>query len=431
MTKKNWCEKAFVCCLATMSLWTASLAQADEVVTRSGEYADDVFATGGRVSIDARMLQDLFVAGDMVEISGQVKGDVFAAGGRLELDGDVAGGLLVAGGRVKLGGEIKDGIVVFGGNVDINSAIDGDVLFTAGKADLSGPVNGDVRGSGGKISLHRSVAGNVLLGGGKIEIGDSVDISGKATIGAATLYVGGHIRRGLKAGAREIVIAGVIDGNVKLVANKITLLPSARIGGDLVYRSPQAIEFDDTTQVKGDVTFIQSEDMRHTMGRVFIFAGLTHLVFVAGIILIAGLIIFLAPPMLPALENRIKARRWKGFWLGLAFIIATPIVMTLLTLTAVGFPLALILAALYFVMIKIGVIVGAYSLSQKAFTLAGQDFRNSAWKQFAAAACGLAFLGLFTVVPGIGVIMISVATAFGIGAMLSAGTSLCRGHSNG
>ena len=433
MTMKNLCGKAFVCCLATMSLWTASMAQAlaDEVVTLTGEYADDVFVNGGEISVNARMLQDLFVAGNNVEVSGQVKGDVFATGGRIGLGADVSGSLMVAGGRVGLKGDIKEGVVIFGGNVDIDSAIEGDVLFTAGVADLSGPIKGDVRGSGGKISLNRSVGGNVLLGGANIELRDSSEIAGKATIGAATLYVGGHIRRGLKAGAREIIIAGVIDGNVKLVANKITLLPSARIGGDLVYRSPNAIEFDDTTQVKGDVTYIQSEDMRHTMGSLFVFAGLSHLIFVVGMILIAGLIIVLAPPMLPALEDRFKARKWNAFWRGLVFIVAAPIIMMLLTVTAVGIPLALILGAFYFVMIKIGVIVGAYALSQKAFTLAGQDFRNSAWKQFVAVACGLTFLGLFTLVPGIGIVMIAGATAFGVGAMLSQGFMLCRGKSHG
>lgn len=430
MTMNNWPARFCICVAAAMTLWPVATVKADDndTVIRSGEYADDVFVNGSHISVDAILQQDLFAAGEHVEVSGQVKGDLFAAGGQLDLASKVLGTLLAAGGQITVEGDVEDSAVVFGGDVEIKSKINGDVFLTAGKAVVSGPVSGDIRGAGGKYRLRGSVAGNVMVSGVAVELRDTIDIKGKATIGAGYLYVGGQIRKGLKAGAREIVIAGVIDGNVKLIAEKITLLPSARIRGDLVYRSPHEIKFDDTAQVAGDVTYIQSEDMRRGMGGLFAIAGGTHLVVVLGMIVVAALFILIAPPLFPSVEDRVRRQKWKALGLGLLFLVGGPFVMTLLTVTAVGIPLALILLALYFLIVMTGLLGGSYVLGQKFFSLIKQDFRALAWKQVAAAACGLVFLGLITLAPVIGAIVFILTTAFGVGALLSEGFTLCRGQ---
>jgi hypothetical protein len=423
--------KTFITC-ATMALMlpvSYVCAQDKDTVVRSGEFADDVFVSGSDISVRADLKQDLFVMGDTVEVSSRVKGDVFASGGHLEFDSEIDGSFLAAGGKIELEGKIRESVIIFAANVDVDAEIEGDVLLTAGNVDVSGDVRGDLRGSAGKIEIHRVVHGNLLLGGGKVELRDGSNIKGKATIGAGRLYVGGHIERGLKAGAREIVIAGVIDGNVKLVANQITLLPSARIMGDLVYRSPQAIKLDDTSQISGDVTYIQSEEMRKGMGGLFAIAGATHLIVVVGMIIVAALVIFIAPPLFPTIEGRVRGQKWRALGLGLVFLIAMPIVMTLLTVTAIGFPLALLLSAMYFLVIATGLLGGSYTVGQKIFTLMKQDFHGSALKQIAASAVGLVLLGLITLVPVIGVVMFAIVTSLGIGALLTSGFRLCRGQS--
>jgi len=430
MTMTAWLGKSLICCATAAALMSASTLRAEEKVMRSGEFADDVFVMGDQVLIEARLMQDLFISGGDLEVNADVKGDVFAAGGEIELDGDIEGSLMAVGGRIIVDGDIKDGIVIFGGNVDVDADIDGDVLLTAGQADVVGTIRGDLRGSAGRIDVHRVIEGNLLLGGGKVELLDSAHIKGKATIGAGKLYVGGRIDRGLKAGAREITIAGVINGDVKLIANQITLLPSARIMGDLVYRSPQAIKLDDTSQISGDVTYIQSEEMRKGMGGLFAIAGATHLIIVIGMIIVAALVIFIAPPLFPTIEGRVRGQKWKALGLGLVFLIAMPVIMTLLTVTAIGFPLALLLSALYFLIFATGLLGGSYTVGQKIFTLMKQDFHASALKQIVASAAGLVLLGLITLVPVIGVIVFTVVTSLGIGALLTSGFKLCRGQVN-
>jgi len=425
---KNCLGWTLISCATTVALLAVShaYAQNNDIVMRSGEFADDVFVSGGNVSVNARVLQDLFVAGGKVDVSATVTGDVYVAGGKLDLDTEVSGNLFAAGGKLKLDGKIKDGVVVFGGKVVVDADIEGDVLLTAGKVDVIGSVKGDVRGGAGKFVVHHSVDGNVLLGGGKVELRDTALIKGKATIGAGKLYAGGHIEHGLKAGAREIVIAGVIDGDVELVANEITLLPSARIGGDFVYRSPQAIEFDDSVQVGGDVTYIQSEEVHRGMGDVFVVVGKIYLILVSGLILVAAVFILVAPPLLPSIDGRIRAHKWKALGFGLTFMIGVPIVMTLLTVSAVGLPLAVIMSAIYFLFVATGLFGASYAFGQKTLALFKLDFRTKAWKQVAAAACGWVIMGLVAITPVAGVVLILLATAFGVGALLHESYILCR-----
>ena len=173
-------------------------------------------------------------------------------------------------------------------------------------------------------------------------------------IGAGTLYVGGRVDGDLRASARKIVIAGIVEGDVQLAADTITVSPSARIGGDLVYRSPKAIEISDDAQIGGDVTFIQSEEMHRRLGGIHAIAGAAHLILILGLILVAAGFVLVAPALFPALDERMKAKRWKAVGLGLVVLLAGPVVVALLIATWIGLPLALLLAGLYVLAVTIG-----------------------------------------------------------------------------
>jgi hypothetical protein len=168
--------------------------------------------------------------------------------------------------------------------------------------------------------------------------------------------------------------------------------------------------------------------MRRSMGVLFVIAGGTHLVVVLGMVLIAALFIIVAPPLFPSVEDRIRRQKWKTFGLGLAFLVGGPFAITLLMVTAIGIPLALFVLALYFLIVVTGILGGCYALGQKFFSLIKQDFRGLAWRQIAAAATGSVFLGLITLAPVVGAVILILTTALGVGALLSEGYRLCRGR---
>lgn len=425
MIGKAWLGWMLVANMSAVIGISAASATDDEErrVVKRGDFADDLLVKGDEVSVEGRLARDLFVAGGEVNVDGSVSGDVFAAGGRLTLGKAVRGSLLAAGGRIDVGGEVGAGIVLAGGRLDLEAAVDGDVFAAAGQFDLRGTLNGDLRAGGGEITVHDVVDGDLLIGGGRVELRDRAHIKGKAIIGAGAAHLGGRIDGSLRAGARSVVLAGTVAGNVHLSADTIRVLPSARIGGDLVYHSPEAIELDEG-QVGGDITFVQSEEMHKRFGGIHAAAGAAHLVFILGLILVAACLVLVAPALFPALDARMQAKRWKALGLGVAVLLAAPALVVLLMATGVGLPLALLLAGCYLLVATLGFFGAAYGIGRRLFTWLKRDLGATPWKRVGATACGLLVFGLVALVPVAGVLVVLLATAFGVGALLFGGLDL-------
>ncbi len=72
------------------------------------------------------------------------------------------------------------------------------------------------------------------------------------------MRIGGKIGGKLRAAGGTITIGGEIGDDVILHAHTISILASAKIDGDLTYRSEQEAEIHPDAQIAGDVTFIRS-----------------------------------------------------------------------------------------------------------------------------------------------------------------------------
>jgi hypothetical protein len=128
--------------------------------------ADDVFAAGNMVSINAPV-NSAVVMGGTVNINAPVKGDVIAAGVQVHVNSDVGGKVVAAGGDVNLGGNISTNLVAAGGRVSIRpgKTIARDALIGGGDVVNSGRVNGTLTvhannftnsGSAGRVDFYRT-----------------------------------------------------------------------------------------------------------------------------------------------------------------------------------------------------------------------------------------------------------------------------------
>ena len=106
--------------------------------------ADDVFAAGGAIDINAPV-DGLVIAGGNININAPVNGDVFVAGGQISINSDVKGKIVAAGGNIDIKGNAKN-VVIAGGNVNIHSTavISRDVVISGGSVNNAGRVNGNL-----------------------------------------------------------------------------------------------------------------------------------------------------------------------------------------------------------------------------------------------------------------------------------------------
>jgi hypothetical protein len=415
-----WIGRSFALAalLAALVVTASAVADEDDAVVISGSHNDDLEIYADHLQITAKVTGDVMAAGGRLDVNSQISGDLFAAGGNLTLGDAIAGALVAAGGKVLLEGRVDNGANLFGGKMTVDARIDGDTLTAAGDLLLAGQIKGNLRAVGGRIVVHNKVDGNAAIIGGRIDIRDGAHIMGKATIAGGKLYIAGQFDRTLKAAAQKIVIAGQIAGDVKLTAKEITVLPSARIGGNLIYHSPEAIRIHDSAKIAGDITFVQSDLMQEGEGGMFALVGGFHLMTVLGLVLVAAVLVLVFPTLFPAIDKRLVSRPWPSLGVGLAVLVAGPLLLPLLMFTGVGILLALILGAVYFLVVITGIFASTFVVGRKALSLAKIRHGRSALHRIGTSALGLVLLGVIALIPMVGAIVAALAAALGIGALV-------------
>ena len=146
-----------------------------------------------RIGADETIDGDLFVAGTEIIIEGTVNGDVFAAGTTITIRGTVNGSVNAAGTRIEIEGPIERGVRVAGQEIVIAAPVGGDAILLGQTAEVTGAGR---------------VGGDVLFG-------------------VSEITLAGNVGRRVSGGAETL----------RLAAADLVVEPSARINGDLRYRS--------------------------------------------------------------------------------------------------------------------------------------------------------------------------------------------------
>jgi cytoskeletal protein CcmA (bactofilin family) len=141
---------------------TDKLRSGTDVSVATGETIDhDLYAFGGRVTIDGTINGDLVASGGQVMVAGTVTGDVIAAGGTVDVRGQVNGDVRLAGGTVTVDGGVTEDVLAAGGQVRIasNASVGEDVFASAGQLSIDGTVQGSVRGGAGTYTKSGTIGG--------------------------------------------------------------------------------------------------------------------------------------------------------------------------------------------------------------------------------------------------------------------------------
>jgi len=341
--------------------------------------------TGQTVVVSEALHDDLYVAGGTVTMSAAIDGDVTAAGGTVDLTGDVTGSVLAAGGTVTAGGTIGRSLRAAGGAVTVDSHIKSDAVLAGGvvRVDAVAQIGRDLAVGGGSVNVSGTVGRNALIGGG------------------------------------DAVIGGTIHGDVEIQANRIVLLPTARIGGALRYFADQPIEIQAGAQIAGGTTQMPAPSRpRQAIGapispRLWLWRGIVEMIS----ILVLGCVTFaVAPrgafPVVRELEERFGRSLLTGFIL----LVTVPVAAALLVLTVIGIPVSVIGMLLYVATLYPGLVFVAAWLGHRALQRMrhqGQEGPSIYW----SVAAGAVALAVLFAVPFAGWVIRLVAILAGFGAL--------------
>lgn len=335
-------------------------------------------------------------AGKAVRIRGAITEDVYAAGGTVDIQANVEGDVVAAGGRVTVGERIS-----------------GDVMAAGGSVSVRARVEDDVRLAGGDVSIDSVITGDAIAAGGNVVLMPGASVGGRAWLSGGAVDVAGAVGKELKAAGGQIVLSGKVSGDVELTGRSISILDSAVIDGNLVYRSPQEAEIAGGARIRGTVSYERTE--RPVASMVAWAVGVGVVVLLS--LMITGIAMFLLfPHFIGAAVSTIRAEPWKCLGLGLAVFAATPVVLSVLFFTVIGWLPAVVIGALYLILLIAGFLTGAFYVGDLGADLLkrGQMSRARRLLSFAVALGVVVLLGL---IPLFGTLLVFALMLLGVGVL--------------
>ena len=325
--------------------------------------------------------------------------NVYMAGADVTIDAPVDGDLYAAAGRVSVG-----------------QPVSGDAVIAAGSIDLTSTIGDDLRAAGGVVGVGGRIAGEVLIAGGSIAFGRDTEVLGRVWLAGGDIAVAGRLRGGLKVYGKNIVILGEIHGPAKLHGEQIEILGSARILGDVRYSSQHEIRVDPQARITGSVTRKAGafEFPRPTI------PGLSALrpLLLLGLLAAGALLLSLFPRFTANALQTLGTAPLKSIGLGTAIFFSLPPVILLLTITIIGIPIALVLAACYGAALLAGYLVTAFFIGDRLLHAARPRVTSAFGWRIGSLTVALVLLWLAYTLPYAGAFILLVALFAGLGAMV-------------
>jgi len=268
-------------------------------------------------------------------------------------------------------------LIAVGGKVNIAQKVDQDVFVAGGNISITADVEGDVRAIGTHLIIDSNIGGNLAVLAQSVEIKENAVISGSVRIKAENVIING-----------EILSDAVIDA--------INLEQNGIIGGALEYKKIEQRKVPKTS-----------------------FSWFFRLIGLFGMLVVGLILISIWPKAVKSAISLSIKNPIKDFLFGAVALISTPIVVIVLLLTLIGFPLGLILLAiyliaLYFAQIFVGVILGTYIFG--AIKGSKQAEKTSL---LLIMITGVVVLWLIVGIPGIGWLLKLIASIWGLGILIN------------
>jgi cytoskeletal protein CcmA (bactofilin family) len=344
---------------------------------------------------------------------------VAAAAGKNDpdvVDREAGGDRFSAGGSVSITKPVSADLLVAGGDIDVDTRVGGDVLAVGGNVRLRGDVDAGVIAAGGQLLVNARVKRSVRIAGGQVEIGPKAELGGNLSIAGGQVRVEGPVFGYVQAGGGNVTIDGPVGGDVWVTGGRLALGPNARIAGRLRYASRGELSQDPGAIIKGGVERVEISSGRtraHTESSSHAFGW----VWVAGLMLLAAVLVLAAPAFTTRVSGVLRERPWFSLLIGFIVLVCVPIGAVILLVTIIGLPIGLLALLLYPVLLLIGYQSTAIGISDWVMQRFFNDRARSRWWRVGAAVAAVFVIALLTRLPAIGGFLAFIALIVGLGAL--------------
>jgi anti-sigma factor RsiW len=332
----------------------------------------------------------------IVVASGETVDDtLIAAGESVIIEGTITGDLIAAARRVLIRGKVQGDVICAGQTVDIDGTVDGNVFGFGQKVQIRGQLGRNLYGFGQEVTADRQS-----------------EIRGNAFGFGQQLTVDGNIGRDLTAFVQRVDVSGNIQRGVQAWGQFVSVLSTARIGGNLVAELPNSanLKVQNGASIAGKTDLRVRPPQRSQYATAWFY--IWQLVWLVGAFITGMVLFWIFPPAgRPPLNTRngLLTAGATGF----IAAIVTPVAAVIIGITLIGLPIALISVALwalglYLAKIVLAVFVGRALLPGEGTSVA------------LALVAGLLPILIVVDLPYVGGIANLILTCLGFGALLLA-----------
>jgi hypothetical protein len=255
--------------------------------------------------------------------------------------------------------------------------------------------------AGAAASAESDAAIVVVSGDVSVERGETVD---GVFLASGDARIAGEVAGDVIVLSGDVLLSGRIDGDLFTAGGTARLLPSAEVTGDVGFGDEHPrIALD--ARVHGDVSKQDLPDL----GGLFVgvSAFLIWLAVTLSLLVLGALLLLIAPRAADALEARSRERLGPTIAIGIAVLIALPVLAFIAAITLVGLPLAVGVGLALLPLGAVAYVVSAYAL--------GRRMVEPPRHRMLAFLAGLGALRIAAFVPILGPVVSIAALIFGLG----------------
>jgi len=329
--------------------------------------------------------------------------------------------LIAVGQTVAIEGNVNGDLLAFAQHVTVRGNVTGDVISGAETIDIEGTVGGNVFGGARALTLADAarVRGNLYAGARELSLAAGGQVMGNMTTGADSVNVAGTVGVDLTSFARELVVRGNVQRNVETRGSTVTVLPPARVGGNLTahVEDPTGVRVTSgtvigTVDTQVDERFgAQRSTVSKYLGVGFYVRQMVRL----GAAFVTGLLLLWLFPGLQTLSIASVGAGARAAGIGLIAAVTLPAVVFIACITVIGIPIGIIVAVIWALGLYFAKTVVAQIIGRQLFKT-----RDGETPHFAATLlAGLVIVLIAVNLPWIGWLVGLLLTLTGLGLLVA------------
>ena len=349
--------------------------------------------------------------GEKISLSGSHQDQQFLAGETVEVTADIADDVFAAARKVLFEGASAENALAAGFIVTVRETTVRDMILAGGEIDFAGSVTDDLVAA---VCPFCPMVGGLHLRRGS-HIGDDARLAGR------DIHVEARIDGTLYAAATgRVTLSGEIGGNAEVLADRIVITPDARIGGDLLYAGTAKPEIPEGAVISGQVRELDVKLPELGDRESWIWFGIAAaVVFVLAVMFLGAVYQLVIPNVLSRAAVTAQEQPWSSLGRGVVVFLVTPAIAALLLATIIGIPLAMVIIAIFFVLLTLAFVSVAYCIGLFLRGRLGRQATLPSWAgRIMWTALGVLILMLVGAIPLIGFVLALLAVVAGLGGLV-------------